>query len=114
MTHRHHWQDWIYAAIGAWLVVSPWFLGMAGGALWVLVALGAIVVALAATAMMRESAQDGADFAVAVFAVLIVATPWVLGFSGTGIAAWNPVICGLVLAVAALWTHLMPHEGGHA
>lgn len=115
MTHRHHWQDWTFAAIGAWLIVSPWVLGMTAGlAMWSIVALAAIVVALGLVGLAQSGAQDGTDYAVAVIAVLIVAAPWVLGYTGPVIAAWNAVIFGLALAIAALWTHLIPHEGGHA
>ena len=53
-------------------------------------------------------------WAVAVIAILVVAAPWMLGFTAMAIMAWNAVLCGIVLAVAALWEHLVPHQGGHA
>ena len=43
------WEEWSEAALGAWLVVSPWVLGFAGqtDARMSAVSLGAVVVALA-------------------------------------------------------------------
>ncbi len=116
MTKRHHWQDWVFFVVGLWLIVSPWvFDHTAGSAFWSIVALGALVVVLAIAGLVERGAQEGTDFAVAVVAVLVVAAPWMLGFTGTDPAsAWNAGLSGTVLAVAALWTHLIPHEGGHA
>ncbi|MBB3713677.1 hypothetical protein FHS00_003282 [Limimaricola variabilis] len=115
MTHRHHWQDWLFGAIGLWLVASPFMLGMAGGsALWSVVALGALVATLALVGLLDSEQQSWIDMAVAVIAILVVAAPWMLGFTAMAIMAWNAVLCGIVLAVAALWEHLVPHQGGHA
>lgn len=43
------WEEWAEAAVGAWLVVSPWALGFAGqtDARMSAVSIGAVVVALA-------------------------------------------------------------------
>ncbi|MGR3498039.1 MAG: SPW repeat protein [Limimaricola soesokkakensis] len=114
MKHRHHWQDWVFGVIGLWLIVSPWILGMTGAATWSMMALGALVVILGAIGLLQTEAQDWTDYAVAVVALLIIAAPWMVGFTAVAVASWNAVVCGIVLAVAALWSHLMPHEGGHA
>jgi SPW repeat len=42
------WEEWINVALGAWLVISPWVLGIASTAATVnFVVIGALVVALA-------------------------------------------------------------------
>jgi len=42
------WEEWINVAAGAWLVVSPWVLGIASAAArWNFVVVGILVVALA-------------------------------------------------------------------
>lgn len=42
------WEEWINIALGAWLVLSPWVLGIASAAAsWNFVVVGALVVALA-------------------------------------------------------------------
>ncbi|SDE42001.1 SPW repeat domain-containing protein [Limimaricola pyoseonensis] len=114
MHHRHHWQDWVFGAIGLWLIVSPFAFAATGAALWSFIVLGALVVAMAALGLLEAGAEEWTDYGVAVLAVLLVASPWVMGFTAMTLPTWNAVLCGIVLAVAALWTHLMPHEGGHA
>lgn len=46
----HQWEDWISGLLGAWLIISPWFLGfsaaMAPTITHVLVGLAAIVLAI--------------------------------------------------------------------
>lgn len=44
------WEEWIAAALGAWLIISPWILGFAAmsAATWALVILGVVIAALAA------------------------------------------------------------------
>jgi hypothetical protein len=42
------WEEWVNVALGAWLVISPWVLGIASTAATVnFVVIGALVVALA-------------------------------------------------------------------
>ncbi len=43
------WQEWINAALGLWVAVSPWLLGFAAlsAALWTHLILGVLVAALA-------------------------------------------------------------------
>jgi hypothetical protein len=42
------WEEWINIALGAWLVLSPWVLGITSAAArWNFVVVGALVVALA-------------------------------------------------------------------
>ena len=42
------WEEWINVALGAWLALSPWVLGIASAAArWNFVVVGALVVALA-------------------------------------------------------------------
>ena len=42
------WEEWINVALGAWLVISPWVLGIASTAAKVnFIVIGALVIALA-------------------------------------------------------------------
>jgi len=42
------WEEWINVALGAWLAISPWALGVASGAArWNFFVVGALVLALA-------------------------------------------------------------------
>jgi hypothetical protein len=43
------WEEWIAAALGVWLVISPWVLGFAAmaAALWTHIVLGVVIAVLA-------------------------------------------------------------------
>ena len=50
-----HWQDVASLLVGAWLVVSPFVLGMAGAAVWLTIALGLGVILFAVEAFVIPS-----------------------------------------------------------
>lgn len=54
------WQHWLSAALGAWLIASPWALGFAALQLatYNAVAIGAVVVLLAVWSAVSESGGD--------------------------------------------------------
>jgi hypothetical protein len=53
------WEEWINVALGAWLVVSPWVLGIASTAAKVnFVVIGLLVVALALYEMRSVEGQQ--------------------------------------------------------
>lgn len=44
----HQWEEWVNVALGAWLIVSPWALGItAPSAMWNQIVVGLLVGALA-------------------------------------------------------------------
>ncbi len=52
------WEEWINVALGAWLVVSPWALGVTAGAAKAdFVIVGVLVIALAIYEMREAGAQ---------------------------------------------------------
>ena len=57
------WEEWINVVLGAWLVISPWALGIANGvARWNFLIVGTLVIALALyeiREMQATAAQDG-------------------------------------------------------
>ena len=57
------WEEWINVALGAWLAVSPWTLGIANGAArWNFLIVGGLVVGLALyeiREMQAAAAKDG-------------------------------------------------------
>lgn len=50
------WEEWINVALGAWLAISPWVLGIGGAAQANFVVVGAIIAALAVYEV-RETAR---------------------------------------------------------
>jgi hypothetical protein len=55
------WQEWLNAALGIWLVVSPWVLGFAGlvPAMWNAVIVGALIAVLAIWALSTDKDIGG-------------------------------------------------------
>lgn len=49
LVNFHKWEEWVNAALGAWLIVSPWILGVAtiSALVWNQVIVGLIVGGLA-------------------------------------------------------------------
>jgi len=56
------WEEWINVALGAWLAISPWALGIASAtARWNFLVVGTLVIALALyeiREMQAAAAQD--------------------------------------------------------
>ena len=104
MTGRmKHWQDPVNLVLGLWLVVSPWVLAYTAEAQATgnAVAAGILIAGLALLAVYKVMAWEE-WFSVAL-GLWLVASPWILGFSGVAAAMWSAVIVGLVVAVLALW-----------
>lgn len=57
-----NWEEWIGMVIGAWLVVSPWVLGLAALTMvtWNFVIVGALVLALAGWSLYAHGAHHPA------------------------------------------------------
>lgn len=55
------WEEWINVAVGAWLVVSPWVLGIVSvAARWNFVVIGVLVLGLALYEL-RETGREGSS-----------------------------------------------------
>lgn len=103
MRQMKHWQDPVNALLGAWLILSPWALGVQADplAMWNFVAVGVLLLATAVGAIFVPKAWEE-WFEVALGAWLI-ASPWMLGFAAVEPAMQNAVISGLAVVVMALW-----------
>lgn len=103
MMHVKHWQDPVNAALGAWLIVSPWVLGFAGAmsAMQTMVATGIVLAAvgLGATFLPRQW-EEWTEVALALW---LAVSPWVIGFVAVEAAMVNAVLAAAVILVLALW-----------
>ena len=113
MKQIKHWQDPVNAALGAWLVVSPWVLGFQSdrtvmanavivGLLLAAAALGAIFVPHA-----WEEWTEGA------LGVWLALSPWALGYTQLQSATASAFICGLAVIALALWVLATDKEYSH-
>ncbi|SKA39193.1 SPW repeat protein [Consotaella salsifontis] len=106
---RQHWQDWVVALAGVWLIASLWVVtyslpeGMTTTALtWNFALSGAAALILGAAALFSYRFWE--EWVDIVLGVWIVISPWVLQFANSTSATWNAVVCGAVIIVAAGWT----------
>jgi hypothetical protein len=98
-----HWQDPVTALLGAWLILSPWILGFSGDfpATANFMIVGALLAAAAVGAMWVPKAWE--EWVQLALALWLVASPWILGFAGTQVAAPNAIFCGLAAALLSAW-----------
>ncbi|HLT25321.1 MAG TPA: SPW repeat protein [Zeimonas sp.] len=96
---RAHWQDRIEVALGLWLVASPFVLGLEGtqSAAWAAMIAGVAIVTFAVDAFYYpEIVEEWGSLATG---LLLLVSPWLLGYAPVRIAMINAVVCGLAIAV---------------
>lgn len=117
-----HWQDWLVALVGAWLIASNWLLDygvvVEGTAntmpivFWGTIAAGALAILLGVAALASFRLWE--EWADIVLGLALVVSPWVLGFADVQLAVWNVVISGVVIIVSAAWTIVEVQDTSHA
>lgn len=101
---RAHWQDRIEVALGLWLVASPFALGLQDpqSAAWAAIIAGVAIVTFAVDAFYYpEIVEEWGNLAIG---LLLLASPWLLGYSMLQIASINAVVCGLAIAALSFST----------
>jgi hypothetical protein len=103
MKQMKHWQDPVNAVIGAWLIASPWVLGFQGNsaALSASLIIGMALIAAAVGAMWLPQAWE--EWTEAALGVLMVISPWVLGYNSLAAAQTSAILSGLLVLVLAFW-----------
>jgi uncharacterized membrane protein HdeD (DUF308 family) len=107
-------QDWANLVLGALLFISPWVLGYsadayAGWTAWI----GGILIAALAVAALAAFAQ-WEEWVNLALGVLVLVSPWVLGFAANLAALWAHVVLGLLVAVLAAWELWQVGQKPHA
>ena len=120
--NNQHWQDWLVAIVGAWLIVSNWVLSyaipqtspahLASWIFWnaTLTGLAAVALGVLALAAFRFW-EEWADIAIGIW---LVVSPWFLGFANIRLAMWNVVLSGAVIILSAAWALYDTRETGRA
>jgi membrane associated rhomboid family serine protease len=106
------WQDWVRAALGAWLFVSAWVLGtaaetMAGAWNFWIVGLAVVLVSLWALYMPGEQLPHWIGLLLGAW---VFVSPWAFGLVLQP-AGWSAWIVGLAVVVLSGWV-LMELRGG--
>jgi len=95
-----HWQDIASLLVGVWLVVSPFYLGFAGAAMWITIVLGICVVLFAVEGVVIPSYLE--EWGEILLGLALLAAPWTVGYEA-GAATVNSVVCGLLVILFAVW-----------
>ena len=103
MKRIKHWQDPANAALGAWLVASPWVLGFQGVTVAMVTTAAIGVLLLASSLGAMSVAAAGEEWLDAGLGVLLMVAPMLLGFDAVDAALQNALIVGAVVTVLALW-----------
>lgn len=99
------WPALANAALGGWLFLSPFFLGHYEELVSSLNAYisGSLIMLLAGYA--GQSKETGEDKLVAICALWLVASPWVLGFNAlTDIGSLSAVLTGAAVLACVGWS----------
>lgn len=104
------WPDLLNVMLGAWLFLSPFFLGhyeeMTSSMNCYIV--GSIFMVLAYHA--RTDYHVAEEIIVGVAALWLVVSPWLLGFAQlTEAGTWNAVVTGLAALALAGWSAMSDH-----
>jgi hypothetical protein len=104
MTHLKHWQDPINAALGLWVLISPWAVGYQAdtAALWNAVIVGLLLAGVALGAIFVPRAWE--EWTAGVLGLWLIASPWALSFEANREAMLTAVWTGIAAVVLALWT----------
>jgi hypothetical protein len=98
--------DVVNLALGAWLFLTPWIFGFVpeSSASWNAWISGVVIGALAIAALVAFAEWE--EWINLALGLWVVASPWVVGFSGHSTATGVHVLVGIAVAVVAavrLW-----------
>jgi SPW repeat len=97
--------DVVNLILGAWLFLTPWIFGFAGGAAgWSAWILGGVIALVAIAALTAFAEWE--EWINLLLGLCVIAAPWTLAFEANGSALRNHVIVGVVVAALAaleLW-----------
>jgi len=112
MKQWKHWQDPVDGLLGAWLIVSPWVLGLHEPriAMATFITAGLLLLATAVGAIMLPRAWE--EWFGAAIGALLMISPWVLGFAGSALAVQVALFTGLAAVVLTLWVLATDKELG--
>lgn len=100
--------------VGIWVILSPLWISVSGGALASVIIMGLVIVAASIARYFRKNVVPSLVMGLAA-AWLLLST---IAYGIEAAAAWNQILSGIVLAVLAYWdwaevTELQQGSGRH-
>jgi len=104
--------DELEAVLGVWFFFSPWmFAGMVSG--WSIALMSGLGLLICADGMwaLAKPAVKSPEWVMVALGAIVVASPWLLGLMGEAALAWNAWIVGVALIALAVLTFMTKIEG---
>jgi len=112
---REHWRDWLMLILGAWLLISPFVLGLSGPEtmmiVWNFVIVGAAVVVFSIAVLRKTYVWE--EWVLLALGAWLIVSPFLLGFAAMPMALWNSIIVGLLVGADSVWSLIvmLTHRG---
>ncbi len=112
MKQPKHWQDPANAALGTWLVLSPWVLGFSGEttAMASVIIIGAALVAASLGMVFVPRAWE--EWTEAILGLALIVSPWVAGYGSQQAATASAFLSGFVIFGLSLWVLMIDKDWG--
>jgi uncharacterized membrane protein HdeD (DUF308 family) len=92
-------HDWAEVVLGVVALLSPLWLAEDNAAMWTLIVLGALVALDGLVSLARPDMVYGEGIQIVLGALLFI-SPWVIGYTEFGGAAWTSWIIGALTVIA--------------
>ena len=102
------WEDMVELLLAVWIIVSPFLLGYfnLASAAGVMIIVGALLTLTTQLGMSLQTPWE--DWLNLILALLLIISPWMLGFNSVMVAVVNAVASGICVAIFALLS--LSHE----
>jgi hypothetical protein len=98
-------RDWSIGLLGLWMLLSPQVLHLTGIQAWCAWLIGAaILLATVGSRFVVDTWTPWQDGTNAGLGLLLIVSPWLVGFASNITARTNSIVVGFCVAVLALWT----------
>jgi VIT1/CCC1 family predicted Fe2+/Mn2+ transporter len=102
MSEERRWQDWVAAALGVILFITPFVFGDTSqtAAAWTAYIGGALLFVLGGGSLLFRL-NSNIEYLPLIEGVLLFLSPWVLGFSNVTAMAWSAWVIGVLAVISA-------------
>ena len=102
MSGEMRWQDWITAALGVVLFITPFVFGDTSqtAAAWTAYVGGVLLFVFGGGSLLLRL-NANVEYLPLIVGILLFLAPWILGFSNTTAMAWSAWVIGVLAFVNA-------------
>jgi VIT1/CCC1 family predicted Fe2+/Mn2+ transporter len=102
MSGEMRWQDWITAALGVILFITPFVFGDTSqtAAAWTAYVGGVLLFVFGGGSLLLRW-NNTVEYLPVIVGVALFLAPWVLGFSGIAAMAWSAWVIGVLAVISA-------------